>query len=120
MLMWSTTQGSDGHKGVRSKPQAPAADEPSMMLNILANGVMRDELLKAYQVLEPLDIDTCLIYAARLSDLVAAEGYGHRRIACASGRTAGRPFLTAQYRRTYAPVRVGRPRQPRNCPVSLA
>jgi uncharacterized protein (DUF433 family) len=45
-----------------------------MILNMLANGVTRDEVLKAYPVLEPEDIDACLIYAARLSDLAAAEG----------------------------------------------
>ncbi len=47
---------------------------PSMVLNMLANGVTRDEVLEAYPVLEPDDIDACLLYAARLSDLAAAEG----------------------------------------------
>jgi hypothetical protein len=31
-------------------------------------------VLKAYAVLEPADIDACLLYAARLSELAAAEG----------------------------------------------
>ncbi len=47
---------------------------PSMVLNMLANGVTRDEVLTAYPVLEPEDIDACLLYAARLSELAAAEG----------------------------------------------
>jgi len=47
---------------------------PSMVLNMLANGATRDGVLKAYSVLEPEDIDACLHYAARLSELAAAEG----------------------------------------------
>ncbi len=47
---------------------------PPMVLNMLANGATRDEVLKAYPVLEPEDIDACLLYAARLSELAAAEG----------------------------------------------
>jgi uncharacterized protein (DUF433 family) len=47
---------------------------PSMVLNMLANGATRDDVLKAYPVLEPEDIDACLLYAARLSELAAAEG----------------------------------------------
>jgi uncharacterized protein (DUF433 family) len=47
---------------------------PSMVLNMLATGVTRDEVLNAYPVLEQEDIDACLLYAARLSDLAAAEG----------------------------------------------
>jgi Protein of unknown function (DUF433) len=38
------------------------------------NGATRDEILKAYPVLEPEDIDACLLCAARLSELAAAEG----------------------------------------------
>jgi uncharacterized protein (DUF433 family) len=45
-----------------------------MVLNMLANGATRDDVLKAYPVLEPEDIDACLLYAARLSELAAAEG----------------------------------------------
>jgi len=45
-----------------------------MGLNMPANGVTRDDVLKAYKVLEPNYIDACLLYAARLSDLAAAEG----------------------------------------------
>lgn len=47
---------------------------PSVVLNMLANGVTRDEVLKAYPVLEPEDIDACLLCAARLSDIAAADG----------------------------------------------
>ncbi len=47
---------------------------PSMVLTMLANGATRDDVLNAYKVLEPEDIDACLLYAARLSDLAAAEG----------------------------------------------
>ena len=38
---------------------------PSMVLNMLANGATRNDVLKAYPVLEPEDIDACLLYAAR-------------------------------------------------------
>ena len=47
---------------------------PSMVLNMLANGATRDDVLQAYAVLEPEDIDACLPYAARLSERAAAEG----------------------------------------------
>ncbi len=47
---------------------------PSMVLNMLANGAAREDVLKAYPVLEPEDIDACLLYAARLSERAAAEG----------------------------------------------
>jgi uncharacterized protein (DUF433 family) len=47
---------------------------PSMVLTMLAHGETRDGVLRAYPVLEPEDIDACLLYAARLSDLAAAEG----------------------------------------------
>jgi len=47
---------------------------PSMVLNMFANGATRDDILKAYPVLEPEDIDACLLYAARLSELAASEG----------------------------------------------
>jgi len=47
---------------------------PSMVLNMLANGITRDEVLRAYPVLEPEEIESCLLYAARLSDLAAAKG----------------------------------------------
>ncbi len=46
----------------------------SMVLNMLANGASRDDVLQAYAVLEPEDIDACLLYAARLSERAAAEG----------------------------------------------
>ena len=46
----------------------------SMVLNMLANGAARDDILKAYPVLEPEDIDACLLYAARLSELAATHG----------------------------------------------
>jgi uncharacterized protein (DUF433 family) len=47
---------------------------PSMVLNMLANGATREAVLVAYPALEPEDIDACLLYAARLSELAAAEG----------------------------------------------
>ena len=47
---------------------------PSMVLTMLANGASREAVLQAYPVLEPEDIDACLLYAARLSDRAAAEG----------------------------------------------
>jgi uncharacterized protein (DUF433 family) len=47
---------------------------PAMVLTMLANGASRDAVLEAYPVLEPEDIDACLLYAARLSEAVAAEG----------------------------------------------
>ncbi len=47
---------------------------PSIVLDMLANGAMRDDVLEAYPVPEPADIDACLLYAARSSELAAAEG----------------------------------------------
>jgi uncharacterized protein (DUF433 family) len=47
---------------------------PSMVLNMLANGATHEAVLEAYPVLEPEDIDACLLYAARLSEKAAAEG----------------------------------------------
>ncbi len=47
---------------------------PSMVLTMLANGASREAVLQAYPVLEPNDIDACLLYAARLSEKTAAEG----------------------------------------------
>jgi uncharacterized protein (DUF433 family) len=47
---------------------------PAMVLTMLANGASRDAVLAACPVLEPQDIDACLPYAARLSDVAAAEG----------------------------------------------
>lgn len=47
---------------------------PAMVLNMLANGASREAVLEAYPVLEPEDIDACLLYAARLSEVAAAEG----------------------------------------------
>ncbi len=47
---------------------------PSMVLKMLAGGSTRNDVLKAYPVLEPEDIDACLLYAARLSEIAAAEG----------------------------------------------
>jgi uncharacterized protein (DUF433 family) len=45
-----------------------------MVLTMLAKGASREAVLEAYPVLEPADIDACLLYAARLSELAAAEG----------------------------------------------
>ena len=47
---------------------------PSMVLNMLATGAAREAVLEAYPVLEPEDIDACLLYAARLIDAAADEG----------------------------------------------
>jgi uncharacterized protein (DUF433 family) len=47
---------------------------PSMVLNMLANGATRDDVLVSYPVLEPEDIDACLLYAVRLSEFAAAAG----------------------------------------------
>jgi uncharacterized protein (DUF433 family) len=49
-------------------------ETPSMVINMLASGSTRSDALGAYPVLEPEDIDACLIYAARLSGRAAAEG----------------------------------------------
>lgn len=47
---------------------------PAMVLNMLANGATRAEVLGAYPVLEEADIDACLLYAARLSERSQADG----------------------------------------------
>jgi uncharacterized protein (DUF433 family) len=47
---------------------------PGMVLAMLAQGATRQAVLEAYPVLEPDDIDACLLYAARLSELAAEEG----------------------------------------------
>jgi uncharacterized protein (DUF433 family) len=47
---------------------------PAMVLTMLANGASREAVLKAYPVLEPADIDACLLYAERLSEAAAMEG----------------------------------------------
>jgi uncharacterized protein (DUF433 family) len=47
---------------------------PSMVLTMLAKGASREAVLEAYPALEPADIDACLLYAARLSELAAAQG----------------------------------------------
>ena len=44
---------------------------PAMVLTMLAAGASREAVLDAYPVLEPDDIDACLLYAARLTDQVA-------------------------------------------------
>ncbi len=44
---------------------------PAMVLNMLANGASHEAVLAAYPVLEPADIDACLLYAARLSEVAA-------------------------------------------------
>ena len=48
---------------------------PAMVLTMLANGASRESVLEAYPVLEPEDIDACLLYAARLSEAAATEGF---------------------------------------------
>jgi uncharacterized protein (DUF433 family) len=40
----------------------------SLILNLVANGMTRDEILEAYPYLEPEDIQAALNYAAWLAD----------------------------------------------------
>ena len=47
---------------------------PSLVLTMFAKGASREAVLEAYPVLEPADIDACLLYAAGLSELAAVEG----------------------------------------------
>lgn len=47
---------------------------PAMVLNMLAAGATRAEVLAAYPVLEDADIDACLLYAAKLTDHATADG----------------------------------------------
>ncbi|HEX3430720.1 MAG TPA: DUF433 domain-containing protein [Rhizomicrobium sp.] len=47
---------------------------PAMVLKLLANGASRKAILEAYPTLESQDIDACLLYAARLSEVAAEEG----------------------------------------------
>ncbi len=47
---------------------------PAMVLSMLAQDATREAVLQAYPVLDPDDIDACLLYAARLSELAAEEG----------------------------------------------
>lgn len=47
---------------------------PAMVLSMLAQGASREAVLEAYPVLESDDVDACLLYAARLSELAAEEG----------------------------------------------
>ena len=47
---------------------------PSMVLTMLANGASREAVLDAYPVLESEDIDACLLYGARVSEVAAMEG----------------------------------------------
>ena len=47
---------------------------PTMVLNLLANGSTREDVLAAYPALESEDIDACLLYAARLAEKSQADG----------------------------------------------
>lgn len=47
---------------------------PAMVLNMLANGSSRADVLGAYPVLENADIDACLLYGARLSERSQSDG----------------------------------------------
>lgn len=47
---------------------------PALVLTMLAKGASHEAVLRAYPVLEQADIDACLLYAARLSEIAAAEG----------------------------------------------
>lgn len=42
--------------------------KPAMVLRLLANGLSREEILAEHPVLEPDDIDACLVFAAWLAD----------------------------------------------------
>jgi uncharacterized protein (DUF433 family) len=46
---------------------------PSMVLTMLAGGASREDVLEAYPALEPADIDACLLYAARLSEVAEKD-----------------------------------------------
>ena len=41
-----------------------------MVLTMLANGTNREAVMAAYPVLEPADIDACLLFAARIRGVV--------------------------------------------------
>lgn len=47
---------------------------PAMVLNMLARGASRMEILEAYPVLEDADIDASLLYAARLTERASDDG----------------------------------------------
>lgn len=47
---------------------------PAMVLALLARGGTREDVLEAYPVLEPADIDACLLYGARLAEKTDADG----------------------------------------------
>ena len=47
---------------------------PSMVLNMLATGASRQNVLDAYPVLENADLDACLLYAVRLSEKSEVDG----------------------------------------------
>jgi Protein of unknown function (DUF433) len=59
--------------GWQPRDQGPSR-HAFLMLTMLAKGASREAVLEAYPVLESADIDACLLYAARLSELAAAEG----------------------------------------------
>jgi uncharacterized protein (DUF433 family) len=47
---------------------------PAMVLNMLAKGAARHEVLAAYPALEAADIDACLLYGARLAERATVDG----------------------------------------------
>jgi uncharacterized protein (DUF433 family) len=47
---------------------------PGMVLKMMANGASRADVLAAYPVLEPADIDACLLYAALTADAAEVDG----------------------------------------------
>jgi len=47
---------------------------PAMVLNMLAAGAARADVLEAYPALEAADIDACLLYAAKLADHATTDG----------------------------------------------
>jgi len=47
---------------------------PGMVLKMLASGATREQVLAAYPVLEPDDIDAALLYAALTADAADVNG----------------------------------------------
>jgi uncharacterized protein (DUF433 family) len=47
---------------------------PAIVLNMLSQGASAEEVLDAYPVLEPEDIEACLLYAARIAARTDADG----------------------------------------------
>ncbi|MEO6037066.1 MAG: DUF433 domain-containing protein [Saprospiraceae bacterium] len=46
----------------------------TMILDLLAAGMTSDEIIEDYPAIEPEDIQACLLYASRLSDVKSVVG----------------------------------------------